>query len=1273
MSAWGELIGGSEAWIVERVLRYAEQHGFARHTTPHRMDWNASVAGLSATIAQTLAAGPRALEMRPDADHASEAASDSISGPSQLFALDLARRHRARGVSLGMFLGLLSYFRQSYLDLVEQASLAPEEKTAAQHFLTRLFDRIATDVAVEWTGVGEAEVVGELRRQNLSAIGEKNRYLTVFESLPDPAVFLDLAGTVLDMNTACARWLGPEARAAVGRRVVELMPWLDPELGVMLADAKGADVLAYARNVARQGGTCSLDIRLVALRDSAGGLTGLLALMVDVTTLRAAQEAQAASEAKLREKVLEVTCLNELAEMLSTPDLPLDELLLRTAQVLPRGWLRPQDVVAHISLDGRTLPPEAAMPEGVLPEGEGPGGPCLRQNLELFGQKRGEARVCFAAHAGAAAFTEGQNELLAGSVRQLERALEARLSREVLGQSEKLFREFFDNAADAIFIHDETGLVLDANRNAGIWLSTPTEALRGASLTDWLAEADREAVLGRFRDVLHDNTALFQVTLLRRDGFPLPLEILSQRMHYQGRLALVSSCRNVAARLRTYAEIEFRLAQEELLASISGQIINSPGPDLPMAIQASLGEVCRFLGMGRAGVYLATADAVKHKEHFELAHQWSAEGSPEIPKALQRISRAKMPWLMERIQAGERVFVREARHMPPTGRKEREQLMKAGLASLVALPMVVNTRLMGVLAVASDAPQDPARLSGSPLLDQVALLLSNALEKRRINAALRESESLSRSILDSLQAFLCVVDKRGTLTMVNRVWESQGAASGPEVAARLGVGGNYLEFCRAGAEAGDEDCRKILAGIRNVLSGRSKDYRLEYPSHQGASTQWFMLQATPRGRSLRGAVLSHVNITGRVRAEQRLRKNEARYRSLVEAMHEGLLLVRKTGRITFVNDQFASMLGRPKAEIAGRLAEEFAAAGSVSRLRELLSGRAQDAGAEEILWNHASGRHIYTLLSPSAALDEDGAVTGTFAVVTDTTERKSLESQLLHSQKLEAIGQLAAGIAHEINTPAQYVGNNVQFIKGAFEDVLAVCQGTKGFLERWKTACPGQEDLASLEKLMDERDVDYLATEVPGAIAQTLEGVERISTIVRSVKQFAHPGAAVMAPADLNESMKSTVTVSRNEWKYVAELDTDLDPSLPLVSCMIGEINQVVLNLIINAAHAIADAQKKEPGRAGRITLSTRRNAPWAEIRVADTGTGIPPAVQARIFDPFFTTKEVGRGTGQGLTISRSIVVDKHGGQLFFETEPGAGTSFVVRLPLEQPNEGREK
>jgi PAS domain S-box-containing protein len=418
-----------------------------------------------------------------------------------------------------------------------------------------------------------------------------------------------------------------------------------------------------------------------------------------------------------------------------------------------------------------------------------------------------------------------------------------------------------------------------------------------------------------------------------------------------------------------------------------------------------------------------------------------------------------------------------------------------------------------------------------------------------------------------------------------------------------------------------------------------------------------------------GTIGMAMDISDRVRAEQRIRRSEARYRSLVEAMQEGLLTIKANGKISFINAPFARMLGRTRKDILGWPAADFVAGESRETLEGMFASARPETGAVEVVWEHSSGKRIYSLFSLSVSRDDKGEVVGYSAIVTDTTERKALESQLLQSQKLEAIGQLAAGIAHEINTPAQYVGSNVRFIKSAFDDILAVCGRTRQFMQSARTAPPTSQDMDQLAALMAERDIDFLEAEVPSAIAQTLDGVERISTIVRSMKQFAHPGETAMAPADLNEAMRSTVTVSRNEWKYVADLETDLDETLPLVVCMVGEINQVVLNLIVNAAHAIAEVVKKDPEHKGRITLSTRYAPPWAEIRVADTGAGIPPEVQGKIFDPFFTTKEVGKGTGQGLTISRSIVVEKHGGQLVFETEPGAGTTFVVRLPLVQGKE----
>jgi signal transduction histidine kinase len=180
------------------------------------------------------------------------------------------------------------------------------------------------------------------------------------------------------------------------------------------------------------------------------------------------------------------------------------------------------------------------------------------------------------------------------------------------------------------------------------------------------------------------------------------------------------------------------------------------------------------------------------------------------------------------------------------------------------------------------------------------------------------------------------------------------------------------------------------------------------------------------------------------------------------------------------------------------------------------------------------------------------------------------------------------------------------------------------------------------------------------------EGVDRVAKIVRAMKDFSHPGTGEKTAVNINLAIENTIMVARNEWKYVAEMVTGQDPNLPLVSCLPDEFNQVLLNLIINAAHAIGEVVGSGSNK-GAITISTRQDGDWAEIRVQDTGTGIPEKIRPKIFDPFFTTKQVGKGTGQGLAIAHSVIVDKHGGTIACETEVGQGTTFVIRLPLESP------
>ena len=304
----------------------------------------------------------------------------------------------------------------------------------------------------------------------------------------------------------------------------------------------------------------------------------------------------------------------------------------------------------------------------------------------------------------------------------------------------------------------------------------------------------------------------------------------------------------------------------------------------------------------------------------------------------------------------------------------------------------------------------------------------------------------------------------------------------------------------------------------------------------------------------------------------------------------------------------------------------------------------------------------------------DGRITGLVGISRDITadkeaelERQRMELQLRQSQKLESVGQLAAGIAHEINTPTQYVGDNTRFIKDAFTAIFKVLKSHEALLAAAKQNAITPELLAYSEEVLAASDLNYLCLEIPSALAETLEGVGRVSKIVRAMKEFSHPGGKEKVAADLNQAIESTATVACNEWKYVADLKLQLAPDLPRVPCFLGEFNQAVLNLIVNAAHAIGDVVKTNPRTNGCITVQTRRDGDHVDVRVSDNGTGIPEAARSKIFEPFFTTKEVGKGTGQGLAMIYGSIVRRHGGTAAFETEEGHGTTFILRLPLVSP------
>ena len=263
----------------------------------------------------------------------------------------------------------------------------------------------------------------------------------------------------------------------------------------------------------------------------------------------------------------------------------------------------------------------------------------------------------------------------------------------------------------------------------------------------------------------------------------------------------------------------------------------------------------------------------------------------------------------------------------------------------------------------------------------------------------------------------------------------------------------------------------------------------------------------------------------------------------------------------------------------------------------------------------------------------------------DISNERQLERELAQAQKLESVGRLAAGMAHEINTPLQFISDSVHFVQESVRDMLIV-------IAKYRAA--GEAERST--------DLDYVIDNTPKALDNALEGIERVTTIVRSMKEFAHPDRQEKALVDLNRAIRSTMAIANDEYRDVAELETEFG-ELPPVLCHAGEIKQAILNLLVNAAHAIADVVKDDRSK-GRLTVRTCLDGAEVEISISDTGAGIPVEISEKVFDPFFTTKEVGKGTGQGLAIARSVVVNRHGGSLHFETESGKGTTFYIRLPV---------
>lgn len=398
-------------------------------------------------------------------------------------------------------------------------------------------------------------------------------------------------------------------------------------------------------------------------------------------------------------------------------------------------------------------------------------------------------------------------------------------------------------------------------------------------------------------------------------------------------------------------------------------------------------------------------------------------------------------------------------------------------------------------------------------------------------------------------------------------------------------------------------------------------------------------------------------------------KNERNFETLKFALdqHAIVSITDIKGSITYVNEKFCEISRYSREELLGKnhrmlKSGEHSTEFYLGMWKTIASGNVWHGVIKN---KNKEGGFYWVSASIVPILNENGKPIQYFSIRTDITEHVNFLKEMDQLARLKSVGQLANGIAHEFNTPIQFIRSNLQFINNSIKCFRNTNSAYQRLMDSAKKQMGLSKEINYVEEVIKKEDLEYVFEEMPHAIEQTLEGTERVCQVVQAMKDFSHTEVLAKNRIDINFALLTTLNVSRSEWETTANVETSFDPELPSILAFPGELNQVFLNLIVNAAQAIV---KKGGDKKGSIAITTTKNTSFVEIQISDTGLGIRPENSDRIFEPFFTTKEVGQGTGQGLTVAYNIVTNRHQGSINFETKPGQGTTFLIRLPIDAAN-----
>ncbi len=696
-----------------------------------------------------------------------------------------------------------------------------------------------------------------------------------------------------------------------------------------------------------------------------------------------------------------------------------------------------------------------------------------------------------------------------------------------------------------------------------------------------------------------------------------------------------------------------KLKYETVLSTISSRFLSTQ--NFKLNINNSLKDIGLTSNCDRAYIFKYTDDQKVMVNIFE----WCNEGiEPKIDK-LQNLSSESLPWWNERILQGKSILISNIEDMPEEASKEKELLLAQSITSLISLPFIVKDRIIGFIGFDHSSNKQYWNKDDETLLQLFTQILGSAWDRKQTSDLLLRNFTFTNEVLNSVSTLIMVIDMQGRIIKFNQYCEKVSGYKFEEIRTFQNLLKIHIPEEIPSVNEYYDNLKKGINQDELELMWRTKDRKLKIILWKS--------KIVKKNDVIDFIILNGTDITDVVRSEQMLIEKEQQYRSLVQNLTVGIF--RSTGidigRFLQVNMAMVKILGFNTIEELLSINERDIYANPEERTEVIKEAVIKGSiNKKEILFKKKDGSLIWIVLNATVIYDSLGNFKWIDGFMEDITEIRQLEQMLVHSQKMEAIGQLSAGIAHEINTPTQFVNDNIHFLKDAYASISKILKKYREVAALSENEPHCKSHVIEIKDLEEQEDLEFLIKEIPLAIDQSLEGVERVAKIVRAMKDFSHPGIDDIKSINLNQMIESTVTVARNEWKYCSEIEFDLDPENPFIDCYPGELNQTFLNIIINAAHAIIEKNGENSEEKGKITISTKLLDDFVEIRISDTGAGVPDSIKTKLFNPFFTTKEPGKGTGQGLAISHNVIVKKHNGEINFESTYGQGTTFIIKLPV---------